>query len=79
MKLVIQYAFQVLEGYPNSVRSGRAIQTRHEQVLQFKIEEVSIIIKGKLYAQEMQLFEQYNKICKYFAKRKQKDNDPNEI
>ena len=40
-----------------------------------KIQKVSVIIEGKpnqLYAQEMRSFEQYDKICKYFAEGKQK-------
>ena len=47
-----------------------------------KIEKVSVIVEGKpnqLYAQRMRLFEQYDEICKYFAERKQKDNDANEV
>ena len=34
---------------------------------------------NQLYAQGMTLFEQYDKICKYFAEGKQRDNDANEI
>ena len=47
-----------------------------------KIQEVSVIVEGKpnqLYAQGMRCFEQYDKICKYFAEGKQRDNDANEI
>ena len=47
-----------------------------------KIEKVSVIIEGKpnqLYAQGMQSFEQYDEICKYFAKEKQKDANANEV
>ena len=47
-----------------------------------KIQKVSVIVKGKpnqLYAQGMRSFEQYDEICKYFAERKQRDNDANEI
>ena len=46
------------------------------------IQKVSVIIEGKpnqLYAQGMQSFEQYDEICKYFAKGLQKDNDANEV
>ena len=34
---------------------------------------------NQLYAQGMRLFEQYGKICKYFAGGKQRDNDANKI
>ena len=34
---------------------------------------------NQLYAQGMRSFEQYDEICKYFAKGKQRDNDANEI
>ena len=34
---------------------------------------------NQLYAQEMRSFEQYDEICKYFAKGKQRDNNANEI
>ena len=47
-----------------------------------KIQKVSIIIEGKpnqLYAQGMQLFEQYDDIRKHFTKGKQKDSDANEL
>ena len=47
-----------------------------------KVQKVSVIIKGKpnqLYTQVMQSFEQYDEICKYFVKGKQKDNDTNEV
>ena len=47
-----------------------------------KIQKVSVIVDGKpnqLYAQGMRSFEQYDEICKYFAKGKQRDNDANEI
>ena len=47
-----------------------------------KIQKVSVIVEGKpnqLYAQGMRPFEQYEEICKYFAERKQRDNDANEI
>ena len=46
-----------------------------------KTENVSITIEGKpnqLYAQGMRSFEQYNKICKYFAIGKQRDANANE-
>ena len=46
------------------------------------MQKVSIIIEGKpnqLYTQRMQSLEQYDEICKYFAKLKQKDNDANEV
>ena len=46
-----------------------------------KIQKVSVIVEGKpnqLYTQGMRSFEQYDKICKYFAKGKQRDNDANE-
>ena len=47
-----------------------------------KIQKVSVIVEGKpnqLYIQGMRSFEQYDEICKYFAKGKQRDNDANEI
>ena len=47
-----------------------------------KIQKVSFIVEGKpnqLYAQGMRSFEQYDEICKYFAKGKQRDNDANEF
>ena len=47
-----------------------------------KIQKVSVIVEGKpnqLYIQGMRLFEQYDKICKYFAEGKQRDNNANEI
>ena len=47
-----------------------------------KIQKVSVIVEGKpnqLYAQGMRLFEQHDEICKYFAERKQRDNDADEI
>ena len=34
---------------------------------------------NQLYAQGMRSFEQYDKICKYFAEAKQKDNSANEV
>ena len=43
-----------------------------------KIKTVSVIMESKpnnLHAQGMQLFEQYDEICKYFAKGMQKDNE----
>ena len=36
-------------------------------------------MEGKLYAQGMRLFEQYDEICKYFAEGSEKDNNANEI
>ena len=47
-----------------------------------KIQKVSVIIEGKpnqLFAQGMRSFEQYNEICKYFTKEKQKDTNTNEV
>ena len=47
-----------------------------------KIQKVSVIVEGKpnqLYTLGMRSFEQYDKICKYFAEGKQRDNDANEI
>ena len=47
-----------------------------------KIQKVSVIVEGKpnqQYAQGMKSFEQHDEICKYFAERKQRDNDANEI
>ena len=78
MELVIEYNLQVLEGYLSSVWSRTVICMRHEQVLQ----KVSVIVEGKpnqLHTQGMQLFEQYDELCKYFAKGKQEDNDTNEV
>ena len=43
-----------------------------------KIQKVSVTIEGKpnqLYAQGMRSFEQYDEIHKYFAERKQRDNN----
>ena len=34
---------------------------------------------NQLYAQGIESFEQYDKICNYFAEGKQRDNDDNEI
>ena len=34
---------------------------------------------NQLYTQGMRSFEQYDKICKYYAEGKQRDNDANEI
>ena len=47
-----------------------------------KIQKVSVIVEGKpnqLYAQGMRSFEQYDKIWRYFAEGKQRDNNANEI
>ena len=47
-----------------------------------KIQKVSVIVEGKpnqLYTQRVRSFEHYDKICKYFAEGKQRDNDANEI
>ena len=47
-----------------------------------KVQKVSVIVEGEpnqLYAQGMLLFEQYDEICKYFAKRKQRGNNANEL
>ena len=47
-----------------------------------KIESVSVTVEGKpnqIYSQGMQLFEQHDEISKYFAKRKQKDANDNEV
>ena len=47
-----------------------------------KIQKVSVIVEGKpnqLYAQGMRSFEQYDETRKYFAERKQRDNNANEI
>ena len=47
-----------------------------------KIQKVSVAVEGKpnqLYSQGMRSFEQYDKICKYFAEGKQKDNNNNEV
>ena len=47
-----------------------------------KIQKVSIILEGKpnqLYAQGMRSFEQYDKICKYFTERKQRDTNANKV
>ena len=47
-----------------------------------KIQKVSVTVEGKpnqLYTQGMRSFEQYDKICKYFAEGKQTDNDATEI
>ena len=79
LELVIQYALQVLEGHSCSVRSRAAICMKHKQVLQSK---VSVIIEGQpnqLYAQGMQLFEQYEEAYKYFTEEKQKDNDASKV
>ena len=47
-----------------------------------KIQNVSVIIEGKpnqLYAQEMRSFKQYDEICKYFTKGKQRNANANEV
>ena len=47
-----------------------------------KVQKVFIIVKGKpnqLHAQGMSSFEQYNKICKYFAEGEQRDSNANEV
>ena len=47
-----------------------------------KKQKVSVIVEGKpnqLYVQGMRSFERYDEICKYFAERKQRDKDANEI
>ena len=47
-----------------------------------EIRKVSVIIEGKpnqLYANEMCSFEQYDEVCKYFEKRKQRDADAFEV
>ena len=47
-----------------------------------RVQKVFVIIESKpnqLYPQGMQLFEQYDEICKYLAKGKQKDNNTNEV
>ena len=46
------------------------------------MEKVFVTIEGKsnqLYAQGMTSFEQCDEICKYFAKRKQRDTNANEM
>ena len=46
------------------------------------MQKVSGIVEGKpnhLYAQGMRLFEQYDEICKYYAKGKQRDANVSEI
>ena len=47
-----------------------------------KIQKVSVTIEGKpnqLYSQEMWSFDQYDEICKYFAKGVQRDSNANEL
>ena len=47
-----------------------------------KIQKVSVIVEGKpnqLYAQGMRSFEQYDETRKYFAERKQKGNNANDV
>ena len=44
-----------------------------------KIQKVSVIVEGKLYAQGMRSFEQYDETLKYFAEGKQRDNNANEV
>ena len=54
----------------------------HDTRASFTIQNVSVIVEGKpnqLFAQGMRSFEQYDEICKYFTKGKQRDNDANEI
>ena len=56
-------------------------ETRASFTIQ-KFKKVSVIVEGKpnqLYDQGMRSFEQYDKICKYFAEGKQRDNNANEI
>ena len=49
------------------------------QFYNLKIQKVSVIVEGKLYAQGMRSFEQYDETLKYFAEGKQRDNNPNEV
>ena len=47
-----------------------------------KVKKVSVIVECKpnqLYTQGMQSFEQYDDICKYFAKGNQRDANANEV
>ena len=47
-----------------------------------KIQKVSVIVEGKpsqLYPQEMQSFQQYDRICKYFPEGKPRDANANEV
>ena len=47
-----------------------------------KIQKVSVIVENKpnqLYAKGMGSFEQYDQICKYFAKGNQRDANANEV
>ena len=46
------------------------------------IEKVSVTVEGKpnqVYAQGIRPFEQYDEICKYFTKGKQRDANTNEV
>ena len=55
---------------------------RHEQVLQSQNTKSLCHCGGQAKSairQGIRLFEQYDKICKYFAEGKQRDNDANEI
>ena len=54
----------------------------HEQVLQPRIQKVSVTIEGKpnqLYSQGMRLFEQYDEAHKYFAEGMQRDSNADEV
>ena len=58
------------------------MHTRHEQVLQSKNSKGLCYCEGQTKSairSRMRSFEQYDKICKYFAEGKQRDNDANEI
>ena len=47
-----------------------------------KIQKVSVIVEGKpsqLYSRGMLSFDQYDEICKYFAKGEQRDADVSEV
>ena len=47
-----------------------------------KTEKVSVVVEGisnQLYSQGLRSFKQYNKICKYFAKGKQKDANASKV
>ena len=53
-----------------------------QDMSKFHNPKICVTVEGEpnqLYSQGMRLFEQYDKICIYFAEGKQKDNNTNEV
>ena len=79
MELVIQYA---LKGILVLSEEESSYARNTSKFYNPKIEKVIVIVEGKpnqLYAQRMRSFEQYDEICKYFAERKPRDANTNEV